>query len=225
MEGTGFMKYFTKQWFEENQLSNYLFFLVTMGDWEEEKAYYREYGIDLEQERKMELQRDREKLLRFLPEEFHPFVLDGSIIAGSPNDNLRNLAKNWLEHFDALSNEKFERCAADFISAKSKLPKAVNDLFVDSFHDAIIQTIERNADQTCTIKLNLENTYHENDMLIITFTGVSEFTSTASVGNGSWWLYEEVSIVEGGFRLNVLFDSPLAEFTIVAKDVVIESKQ
>ncbi|KOO51514.1 DUF4085 family protein [Viridibacillus arvi] len=218
------MKYFTKQWFEENQLSNYLFFLVTMGDWEEEKAYYREYGIDLEQERKMELQRDRDKLLKFLPKEFHPYVLDGSIIEGSPSDKLRSLARNWLEHFDTLTNEKFESCAADFIAAKSKLSKTVSDLFDSSFHDAIIQTIERNADQTCTIKLNLENTYHEMDMLTITFIGVSEFTSTAPVRNGSWWLYEEISIVEGGFRLSVLFDSPLAEFSIVAKDVVIESK-
>ncbi|MFE6170534.1 DUF4085 family protein [Viridibacillus arvi] len=218
------MKYFTKQWFEENQLSNYLFFLVTMGDWEEEKAYYREYGIDLEQERKMELQRDRDKLLKFLPKEFHPYVLDGSIVEGSPSDKLRSLARNWLEHFDTLTNEKFESCAADFIVAKSKLSKTVSDLFDSSFHDAIIQTIERNADQTCTIKLNLENTYHEMDMLTITFIGVSEFTSTAPVRNGSWWLYEEISIVEGGFRLNVLFDSPLAEFSIVAKDVVIESK-
>ncbi|MGE7920586.1 DUF4085 family protein [Viridibacillus sp. NPDC093762] len=218
------MKYFTKQWFEENQLSNYLFFLVTMGDWEEEKAYYREYGIDLEQERKMELQRDRDKLLKFLPEEFHPYVLDGSIIEGSPSNKLRGLAKNWLEHFDAVTNEKFESCAADFIVAKSELSKTVSDLFVNSFHDAIIQTIESNTDQTCTIKLNLENTYHEMDMLSITFIGVSEFTSTAPVRNGSWWLYEEISIVEGGFRLCVLFDSPLAEFSIVAKDVVIELK-
>ncbi|MGE7934762.1 DUF4085 family protein [Viridibacillus arvi] len=218
------MEYFTKQWFEVNQLSNYLFFLVTMGDWEEEKAYYREYGIDLEQERKMELQRDRDKLLKFLPKEFHPYVLDGSIIEGSPSDKLRSLARNWLEHFDTLTNEKFESCAADFIAAKSKLSKTVSDLFDSSFHDAIIQTIERNAEQTCTIKLNLENTYHEMDMLTITFIGVSEFASTAPVRNGSWWLYEEISIVEGGFRLSVLFDSPLAEFSIVAKDVVIKSK-
>ncbi|MEX3623089.1 DUF4085 family protein [Viridibacillus arvi] len=224
MEGTGFMKYFTKQWFEENQLSNYLFFLVTMGDWEEEKAYYREYGIDLEHERKMELQRDRDKLLKFLPEEFHPYVLDGSIIEGATSNKLRSMAKDWLEHFDDLTNKKFESSAADFIAAKSKLSKTVSDLFDSSFHDAIIQSIERYSDQTCTIKLNLENTYHETDMLTITFIGVSEFTSTAPVREGSWWLYEEISIVDGGFRLSVLFDSPLVDFSIVAKDVVIESK-
>lgn len=223
MEGTGFMKYFTKKWFEENQLSNYLFFLVTIEDWEEEKAYYREYDIDLEQERKMELQRDQDKLLRFLPEEFHPYILDGSIIDGAPSEKLRNMAKNWLEKFETLTNEKFEKCAADFIVAESKLSKTTKELFVSSFHDATIQAIERNSDQTFTIELNLENTYHDTDRLTITFVDVSEFKCTAPVKKGSWWLYEEVSMVDTGFRLNVLFDSPLAEFSIVAKDVVIES--
>ncbi|WP_419875216.1 DUF4085 family protein [Candidatus Pristimantibacillus sp. PTI5] len=67
------MKYFTKEWFEEIQISSFLTFHETKKDWEEDIAWYVSEGLDFKDICKNQLEDKRAELVKYLPAFFHPF--------------------------------------------------------------------------------------------------------------------------------------------------------
>lgn len=214
------MKYFTKQWYDEMQVSGYLAYHETLEEWQEELAYYIEEGIDYEEANRNNLEDMREDLLKFLPEPFHPYIYDGTIGHGFPPQELRELAKKWeLEHearLEALSDDY----SRHYESIKGELPSGAVQLMEQSLHDAEVLSVEK-SEGKLAIKLDMSGGFHYFTDILVTFTGVTEAELPEDFAGASW-LYNEIYLADGGFDLRVLFDGPMVEVKIKAQDVNIE---
>lgn len=73
------LKYFTREWYEEMQISGFLIFHETEQDWDQDVAWYHSEGMDIEEIRRYDLENRKTGLLKFLPESFHPYIRDGMI--------------------------------------------------------------------------------------------------------------------------------------------------
>lgn len=214
------MKYFTKDWYDEMQVSGYLAFHESLEEWEEELAYYKEEGIDYEKSNKNNLEEMQENLLKFLPEAFHPYIYNGTISIGFPPKELRDMAKQWeLEHearLEALSDDY----SRHYESIKDSLPAGAVQLVEQSLHDAKVINVDK-SEESLAIKLDCSGGFHYFTDIQLTFTGVTEADIPEDFG-GACWLYNEIYLSDNGFNLHILFDHPMIEAKIAARNVSIE---
>ena len=214
------MRYFTKEWYDEMQVSGYLAFHETLEEWEEELAYYKEEGIDYEENNRCNLEGMRTDLLKFLPECFHPYIHDGTISIGFPPQDLRDMAKQWEQEHEARLEAISDDYSRHYVSIKERLPAGAVQLMEQSLHDATVISVEK-TEETLIIKLDCSGGFHYFTDIQLTFTGVAEADIPEDFA-GAWWLYNEIYLADNRFELHVLFDSPMIEAKIIAQDVKIE---
>lgn len=215
------MKYFTKEWYDEMQVLSFLTFPETAEEWEEERAYYKEEGIDIDEVNQRNLEESRADLLKYLPEPFHPYIQDGTINEGFPPQKLRDMAKRWEEDHEMRMEALFDHYSRYYESIKEKLPAGAIQLVEQSLHDAVVLSVEKPTDDVLLITLDCSGGFHYFTDIRVTFTGVTEADIPQDFKDACW-LYNEIYLAEAGFELHVLFDSPMVEATISAHDVKIE---
>ncbi|RNF38122.1 DUF4085 family protein [Planococcus salinus] len=215
------MKYFTKEWYDEMQVSGFLAFHETVEEWEEELAYYKEEGIDYEEINRRNLEDIRADLLKFLPEPFYPYIQDGTISTGFPSLELREMAKQWEREHEARLEALGDEYSRHYDSIKNRLPAGAIQLMEQSLHDATVISVEKAQEEMLIIKLDCSGGFHYFTDIQLTFTGVTEADIPTEFA-GAWWLYNEIYLTEHGFELHVLFDSPMVEAKIIAQDVTIK---
>jgi hypothetical protein len=214
------MRYFTKEWYDEMQVSGYLAYHETLEEWEEELAYYIEEGIDYEENNRRKLEDIREDLLKFLPESFHPYIYDGTIGIGFPPQELRDLAKQWEQEHEARLEALSDDYSSHYKSIKEQLPAGAVQLMEQSLHDATVISVEK-LEEALIIKLDCSKGFHYFTDIQLTFAGVAEADIPEDFA-GAWWLYNEIYLADDNFELHILFDSPMIEAKIIAQDVTIE---
>ncbi|GFN33015.1 DUF4085 family protein [Paenibacillus xylaniclasticus] len=215
------MKYFTKDWFEELQLSCLLQFPETKEEWEEEVSLYEAEGFNFEEMSRLTLERDKSKFLKYLPDAFHPYILDGTLTTQYPSEQLKLMAKQWVEKTRKQSRALGEKYHGHYMAIRESLPDNVVQLCKKTLHDARVLSTERRSQDTFSITLDCKGAFHYHTNVIITFTGVSHI-QPADLKPNSSWLYDEVYLTNTGFELHVLFECPLMEFIIAADNVTIE---
>lgn len=215
------MKYFTKARYEEMQISRYLSFPETEKEWEENIAYYEAEGINFAERCKEELEYNKQDLLRFLPEAFHPYIYDGTLNSRFPSTELRTKAKQWRSEYEERVKRIGSEYRSHYQSIKDKLPPQVVKLCEKSLHDAKILSFEKPTEDTFVLFLDCSGGYHYLTDVKMTFKGVKELSYTEEL-IGSYWLYDEIYAAEAGFELHVLLEGPLSELTLIAEDVSIE---
>lgn len=221
IEGERKMNYFTKEWYEEMQISGFLVFHETVKDWEEDVAYYIAQGMNFEEICRDSLAYLKADLLKFLPKSFHPYIQNGTINSRFPSVELRKMAEQWRKEYDkrmSIIRNEYRRC---YMSIKDSLPDNVVQLCEKSLHDARVLSLEMPSEDTFIITLDCRGGYHYHTDVKLTFIGVKKL-QPPDLSVGSDWLYDEVYSTDAGFELHVLFGSPLREFTIVADNVLIE---
>lgn len=214
------MKYFTKEWYDEMQVSGFLAFHETLGEWEEELAYYKEEGIDYEATNRNNLEEIREDLLKFLPESFHPYIYDGTIGHGFPPKELRDMAKQWEQEHEARLEALSDDYSRHYESIKGQLPAGAIQLMEQSLHDAVVIAVEK-SEETLILKLDCSGGFHYFTDIQLTFTDVTQ-ADIPEEFTGACWLYNEIYMTEDGFNLHVLFDNPMFEAVIEAENVAID---
>jgi hypothetical protein len=215
------MKYFTANWYRESQVYGFLVFHETMEDWEEDIAWHTREGLDFEERRRNDLEHRKPDLLEFLPESFHPYIEDASIRLQYPTPELREMAAIWREGYSIRSRRLWEERRVNYQAIRSSLPDSAVQLYEKSLHDARVVSIERPSESELVLVLDCGGCMHYDTEVKLTFIGVSQ--SSPDIPAGGFWLYEEIDKTEDGFELRVLFDYPLTEATIRARDVRIEA--
>ncbi|MGI2329092.1 DUF4085 family protein [Planococcus sp. YIM B11945] len=215
------MKYFTKDWYDEMQVLGFLTFHETREEWEEELAYFEEEGIDYKEIGRRDLEEMRPDLFKFLPESFHPYIRNGTINAGFPPQELRDMAKQWEAECEARMEMLGDDYSRHYEVIKQELPAGAIQLMEQSLHGAKVLSVEQPSDDVLLVKLDCSGGFHYFTDIQLTFTGVRE-TDIPAGFEGAWWLYNEIYLEDGGFDLHVLFDSPMVEVKIIANDIKIE---
>jgi hypothetical protein len=215
------MKYFTKEWYKEMQVSGFLVFPETKEEWEKMLAFYKSEGIDYKKHFKEDLESRKSDLLTYLPESFHPYIYDGTLNSEYPTPELRKMAEEWQKKYDERMEIIEKEYTQYYDSIKEKLPNNVVQLRENSLHDAKVLSIEIPSKDMFVITLDCRGGFHYFTDIKLTFLGVKELSPPDKL-EGAWWLYDEVYTHKAGFELHVLFDAPLTEFTIIAENVLIE---
>lgn len=208
------MKYFTKEWYDEMQVSGFLTF-PEIEQSEEAGLTEDPSGIshnDLEEKKK--------DLLKFLPESFHSYIKSGTITSGTPTPELREMAGKWETDYEARVDVLLDDYSRHYESIKESLPAGAVQLTEKSLHNCTVKKVERPSPDVLLLYLDCKSGFHYFKDIQVTFTGVMEVTMPQEF-IGSWWLYNEIYLKDDCFELHVLFDAPITEVTIVCKDVQI----
>ncbi|EJR33506.1 MULTISPECIES: DUF4085 family protein [Bacillus] len=208
------MKYFTKDWYKEMQISGFVKFIESIEEWEEMEKEYK-------QSLKEEVEERKEELLKFLPESLHPYIHNNTIKSEYPSEKLKKLMLDWTEDYEKRMNDLEQAYIDNFNAIKEKLAQNVVQLHEYSLHDSVVKSVERRSKDTLIITLDCSGTFSEFDKLEVTFTGVTKCSIPENF-EGAWWLYHEIDLTNEGFELGVLFDCPFEEVTICVKDVLLE---
>ena len=215
------MKYFTKDWYDEMQVAGFLVLPETEEDWEEELDYYREEGKDFWELNLRNLDDMRESLMRYLPETFHPYIHDGTLVTEFPTSKLRMLVNRWERDYERRMEKLDEEYQQHFESIKAELPSNAVELVENGLHDAVVLSVERPSDDQLVLTLDCSGGFHYFTDVRFIFEGVT-FSDVPADFKGAWWLYDEIYKTEDGFELHTLFDCPMTETVIRVRDVKIE---
>ncbi|KMN45988.1 DUF4085 family protein [Bacillus sp. LK2] len=210
------MKYFTKDWYKEMQVSGFVNFIESMEEWEEmEQDYIQSLKDDVEER--------KEDLLKFLTVSLHPYIHNNTINSEYPSDKLKKLMQEWTDDYEKRMTHLDQSYIKHFNSIKKNLPPNVVQLHEFSLHDSVILSLEWKSKDVLTIILDCSGTFSDFDKLQVTFTGVKKCSMPKNF-EGAWWLYHELDLNGDGFELGVLYDCPFLEVTICAEDLQIEKE-
>ena len=215
------MKYFTKEWYEELQVSGFLTFPETEEEWEAYQAGYRADGVDPAKLQRQELEEKREDLLKFLPESFHPYIYDGTINSVYPSPELQDMITNWEKDHETRVDSLLDDYSHHYASIKDSLPPGAVQLTERSLHDCIVKNVERPSEDVLVLRLDCHSGFHYFKEIRVTFTGVVEALIPEDLA-GALWLYNEIYLIGELVEFHVLLDMPMTEVTIVCRDVQIE---
>ncbi|MDQ0428543.1 hypothetical protein QOZ98_001369 [Planomicrobium stackebrandtii] len=215
------MKHFTKDWYDEMQVSGFLALHESEEDWEEELEYYRKEGENLRELNLRNLDDMRKNLLRYLPDTFLPYIHDGTLVTEYPTPELRMLVNRWERDYERRMEELNDRYRQHFESIKAELPPAAVELAENGLHDAVVLSVERPSEGQLVLTLDCSGGFHYFTDVRLTFEGVT-YSNVPADFKGAWWLYDEIYKMDGGFELHTLFDTPMTETVIRARDVKIE---
>ena len=215
------MKFFTKEWYDEMQISGFLVFPETEEEWNENREWLLKDGQDPDEINRRDLSDKKEDLLKFLPASFHPYIYDGTLNSAFPTPELRAMTEEWEKDYEARMDALLDDYSRHYEFIKESLPAGANQLTEKSLHDCIIKSTERPTDDVLVLILDCSGGFHYHKDIKVTFTGVREAVIPDDMTN-AWWLYNEIYLNGEGFELHVLFENPMAEVKIVSHDVQIE---
>lgn len=203
------------------QVYGFLVFPDTKEEWEESINDYKLEGYDFIKKSKENLELRKTDLLKFLPESFHPYIIDGTLKSEYPSVELRKMADQWKEEYNQQMKELNKEYFSYYNSIKDRLPKNAVQLIENSLHDATVKSFDSPSNDTFILILDCRGGFHYFTDVKLTFTGVEEFLIPEKF-DMAWWLYNEIYPTKAGFELRVLFDCPLSEIIIAAENVLIE---
>lgn len=215
------MKYFTKEWYDEMQISGFLVFPETEEEWNENKEWLLKDGQDPDEINRRDLTDKKENLLKFLPLSFHPYIHDGTLNSVFPSPELRAMTEEWERDYEARMDALLDDYSRHYESIKESLPAGAIQLTEKSLHDCVIKSTERPSDDVLVLILDCSGGFHYFKDIKVTFTGVREAAIPEDMVD-AWWLYNEIYLNGDLFELHVLFDMPMMEVKIVSRDVQIE---
>ncbi|EJQ13795.1 hypothetical protein IE3_02694 [Bacillus cereus BAG3X2-1] len=210
------MKYFTRDWYKEMQLSGFVHFIESIEEW-------KEIDPDYLQSLKDEVEERKEDLLNYLPETLHSYFYNNTIDSEYPPNELKKLLLEWTADYEKRMTQLDQSYLEYFNSIKKKLPSNVVQLHEFSLHDSVIKVVKCKSEDTLSIVLDCTGTFSDFNKLQVSFTGVTKCSMPENF-EGAWWLYHEIELTEDGFELGVLFDCPFREVTICATNLLLEKK-
>nr|WP_198044800.1 DUF4085 family protein [Lysinibacillus timonensis] len=215
------MKYFTKDWYRESQVYGFLTLPETKDDWENNLQWYVSEGRDFKKEMAVELEWRRNELLEFLPESFHPHILDGTLKTEYPSDEIRKMVEQWTDEFQQRLRDTRKQYLLELEKGKNDLPKSVLQLHEKSLHDGMVLKCDSISDNEFVMIVEGTGVRSYSSNVKLTFTNVEELSMSGEIV-GEDWLYTEIYPTKTGFELHVIFEGTLSELIIKAKDLLIE---
>lgn len=215
------MKYFTKNWYREMQVYGFLTFPDSKEDWGDGLNWKNEDGTSYIEMLQAELEWRKNDLLTFLPAPFHPYILEGSLKTEYPSRELRKMAEEWNENYQSCSRDIRKQYLQQFEEIKEQLPSQVLEIHTKSLHDGEVLSFS-STETSITLMIAGTSVGWYDTNVKLTFSDI-EICSIPEQLEGSWWLYDEIYKTKTGFELHVLFDCPLCELMIQARELKIET--
>ena len=151
----------------------------------------------------------------------HRICENGALVTEYPTPELRMLVNRWERDYERRMEELSDRYRQHFESIKAELPPTAVELVENGLHDAVVLSVERPSEDQLVLTLDCSGGFHYFTDVRFTFEGVT-YSNVPADFKGAWWLYDEIYKTEDGFELHTLFDSPMSETVIRARDVKIE---
>ena len=164
----------------------------------------------------VELDWRKNDLLTFLPVPFHPYILDGSLKTEYPSKELRKMAEEWNENYQSRSRDICKQYLQQFEEIKEQLPSQVLEIHTTSLHDGEVLSFS-STESTITLTIAGTSVGWYDTNVKLTFSDIEKCSIPEQL-EGSWWLYDEIYKTKTGFELRVLFDCPLCELMIQARN-------
>ncbi|WP_066307596.1 DUF4085 family protein [Bacillus sp. FJAT-29814] len=187
-------------------------------DWERALQEAEEEGEDLIGRLKVELEEVKQELVQVVPSWFIPYVENGTLNQPTLPKDVREDYLQWMNE----SSKEFEQVLdAAFEHTQQALPflsPAVQDVFMESLHDATIERMVRDED-TLHLYVNTDGGFSTKSLIHFSFEGVTSEETDTPIEIGQWLIYDELQKTDDGFAFRVLFECPDAEWTITAKHI------
>jgi hypothetical protein len=190
----------------------------TDSDWEYALSEAEEEGEDLKTRLHKELEEVREELLTVLPSRFIPYVKDGTLNQPSLPRSIREDYLQWMRQGDKEFEQVLEAANEQTTQTAVLLSPAVQEVFGESLHDAIIERIER-KNNTLHLYINTESGFSTKPYIHFTFHDITEEDAAEQLQTGQWLIYYELQKTAAGFAFRVLFECPDAQWTIHMRDL------
>ncbi|MEH7178244.1 DUF4085 family protein [Neobacillus vireti] len=182
-------------------------------DWKMAIAEAKAEGEDLITRLKEELEEVKEELLHVLPERFIPYLENGTLNQSTLPKKVREDYLQWVQESAKEFEQILDAAYGQTQQAAAYLPIAVQDVFEESLHDAIIERIEREGN-TLHLYINTDSGFSTKSHIQLIFHDVITEKSDEPLQVGQWLIYYELQKTDEGFAFRVLFDCPDAEWTI-----------
>ncbi|WP_419954408.1 DUF4085 family protein [Neobacillus niacini] len=165
---------------------------------------------------KEELKEVKEELLHVLPGRFIPYVENGTLNQPTLPKKVREDYLQWVQETVKEFEQILDAAHEQTLHAIAYLPMAVQDVFAESLHDAIIERIEREGN-TLHLYINTDSGFSTKSHIHLIFNDVIIEESDDLLQVGQLLIYYELQKTDEGFAFRVLFDCPEAEWTITMK--------
>ena len=185
-------------------------------DWKIAIRTAKEEGEDLLARLKENLKEVKAELLQVLPSRFIPYLEDGSLNQPTLPTAVREDYLQWIREADKEFEQMLDAAYEHTSQAVPFLPAAVQEVFAESLHDAIIERVERDGD-TLHLYINTDSGFSTKSHIHLIFQDVITEETDEPLQIGQWLIYYELQKTDDRFSLRVLFDCPDAEWTITMK--------
>jgi|GEM_PF-877865 hypothetical protein len=209
------MKFFTLNWYEKMRRSGFFPIVESDEEWEHFIRISEEEGNDWRKELMEQLREEQAELLRTLPERFHRYILDGTFNQPELPRKIREDYLHWVREKKEEVEATVEQYSAYLAGIRGQLPEGLLSILEAGLHDAQINGLHRSGDQ---IRIILDSGFQTGHRLVIEIDDILSENSRVPLEPGMYWLYEEAHPQGNAFTLGVLFDSPLTEWEITARD-------
>lgn len=187
-------------------------------DWEIALREAKEEGEDLFIRLKEELDEVKGELVHVLPNRFIPYLENGTLNQPTLPKTVREDYLQWMreanKEFEQILDAAFERKK----EAVTFLSTAVQDVFAESLHDAIIERIGREGN-TLHLYVNTDGGFSSKSHIHFIFKGVKFEETDEPIQVGQWFIYDELQKTDDGFAFRVLFECPESQWTIAMKEL------
>ncbi|MCA0970702.1 DUF4085 domain-containing protein [Halobacillus litoralis] len=163
-----------------------------------------------------ELKEGKPLLKQTLPERFHPYLEEGSLVEPSLPDSVREDYLSFQRDAENEFNEVLQAAEEQTEKALPFLSEKARDVFSDSLHDAVIEEVNYETDALHMV-LNMESGFSEKNTITLSFLGIQSQQAAQPLQVGQWLLYHELQKTEDGFAFRGLFDCPEVEWTVTIK--------
>ncbi|MGD6845441.1 DUF4085 domain-containing protein [Bacillus infantis] len=192
----------------------------TDSDWDYALREAKEEGEDIHSRLEDELKNIKAELLTVLPSRFVPYVENGTLNQPALPKSVREDYLQWMRNSDREFEQVLDAANEQTKQAVALLSPAVQEVFADSLHDAIIERIERENDHL-HLYINTESGFSTKPYIHFTFHNIIEEESAGQLQTGQWLIYYELQKTAAGFAFRVLFECPDVQWTIHMKDLTV----
>ncbi|MGY3714726.1 DUF4085 family protein [Sutcliffiella cohnii] len=186
--------------------------------WEIALREAEEEGEDIFTRLKEELDEVKEQLLQTLPSRFIPYVKDGTLNKPTLPKHVRDDYVQWMREADKEFEQVLDAAYEQTKVAITYLPQAVQEVFQESLHDAVIQQIIRD-DKSLQLIINTDGGFSTKSLIHLHFKNVISEETNHPIEVGQWFIYDELQKRDNSFAFRVLFECPESEWTITMESL------
>lgn len=186
--------------------------------WEIALREAEEEGEEIFTRLKEELDEVKEQLLQTLPSRFIPYVKDGTLNKPTLPKHVRDDYVQWMREADKEFEQVLDAAYEQTKVAITYLPQAVQEVFQESLHDAVIQQIIRD-DKSLQLIINTDGGFSTKSLIHLHFKNVISEETNHPIEVGQWFIYDELQKRDNSFAFRVLFECPESEWTITMESL------